>query len=245
MQVILLVSFLFNYNLLNQNILLSLLHEFRMRLRNVKGANDKIDNDDYTIKRPKEQKGKWKELFGNNKPIHIEIGMGKGKFIMELARKNPYINYIGIEKFSSVLVRAIEKRQLLSEELNNLYFIRMDAEELNEVFEKDEIEQIYLNFSDPWPKEKHARRRLTSKSFLDRYEKCLKKDGIIIFKTDNRKLFDFSLEQLELAGWKLKNKTYDLHHSEFISENVMTEYEEKFSNEGKSINRMVIYREFS
>lgn len=215
-----------------------------MRLRNVKGANEKIDNDNYTIKAPKEQKGKWKEIFGNCNPIHIEIGMGKGKFIMELARKNPDINYIGIEKFSSVLVRAIERREGLNQEftLNNLYFIRMDAEELNEVFEKDEIGQIYLNFSDPWPKEKHARRRLTSCPFLNRYDKCLRKDGIIIFKTDNRELFDFSLEQLELAGWKLENKTYDLHHSEFLLDNVMTEYEEKFSKEGKPINRMVIYR---
>lgn len=216
-----------------------------MRLRNVKGANEKIDKDNVTIKNPKDFKGKWNEAFGNKNPLHIEIGMGKGKFIMELARKNPEINYIGIEKFSSVLVRAIERRQKACEnnELSNLYFIRMDAEEIKEVFEKEEVDQIYLNFSDPWPKEKNIKRRLTSIPFLRRYENCLKGDGVIIFKTDNRKLFDFSLEQVEEAGWKLKNKTYDLHNSEYAVNNIMTEYEEKFLAEGKPINRMVIYRE--
>lgn len=216
-----------------------------MRLRNVKGANEKIDKDNVTIKNPKDFKGKWNEAIGNKNPLHIEIGMGKGKFIMELARKNPEINYIGIEKFSSVLVRAIERRQKACEnnELSNLYFIRMDAEEIKEVFEKEEVDQIYLNFSDPWPKEKNIKRRLTSIPFLRRYENCLKGDGVIIFKTDNRKLFDFSLEQVEEAGWKLKNKTYDLHNSEYAVNNIMTEYEEKFLAEGKPINRMVIYRE--
>lgn len=211
-----------------------------MRLRNVKGAKEKIEGDDYTIKLPNEKKGIWKDVFGNDNPIHIEIGMGKGKFIMELAKKNPNINYIGIEKYSSVLVRALEKRPEL--EQDNLYFIRMDAEDLNEVFEEEEVARIYLNFSDPWPKERHAKRRLTSVQFLERYNKCLDQDGLIIFKTDNRELFDFSLEQVELAGWNLENVTYDLHHSEYVEGNVMTEYEEKFSKEGKPINRMVIRR---
>lgn len=212
-----------------------------MRLRNVKGAREKIEGDSYTIKIPNEKKGMWSEVFGNDNPIHIEIGMGKGQFIMELAKRNPDVNYIGIEKYSSVLVRALEKRSEL--EQDNLYFIRMDAEDLNEVFDKDEVARIYLNFSDPWPKERHAKRRLTSVQFLERYDTCLKKDGVVIFKTDNRELFDFSVEQAELAGWKLENVTYDLHHSEYMEGNVMTEYEEKFSKEGKPINRMVICRE--
>lgn len=212
-----------------------------MRLRNVKGAREKIEGDNYTIKEPTEKKGIWHEVFGNNNPIHIEIGMGKGQFIMELARQNPNINYVGIEKYSSVLVRALDKRGELDQD--NLYFIRMDAEDLNDVFEEDEVSQIYLNFSDPWPKERHAKRRLTSTQFLERYDKCLKGDGVVIFKTDNRELFDFSLEEVEQSKWELVNVTYDLHNSEYVEGNVMTEYEEKFSKEGKPINRMVIRRE--
>ncbi len=209
-----------------------------MRLRNVKGARERIATDEYTVKEPETYKGKWNEFFENENPIHIEIGMGKGQFIMELARRNPKINYIGIEKFSSVLVRALQKME--QEEIENLIFIRMDAEEIENVFEKEEVAQIYLNFSDPWPKDRHAKRRLTSTRFLARYENILKKDGKVIFKTDNRELFDFSLEQVKEADWVLENYTYDLHNSEYNEGNIMTEYEEKFSKEGKAINRMVI-----
>ncbi len=209
-----------------------------MRLRNVKGARERIATDEYTVKEPETYKGKWNEFFENENPIHIEIGMGKGQFIMELARRNPKINYIGIEKFSSVLVRALQKME--QEEIENLIFIRMDAEEIENVFEKEEVAQIYLNFSDPWPKDRHAKRRLTSTRFLARYENILKKDGKVIFKTDNRELFDFSLEQVKEADWVLENYTYDLHNSEYTEGNIMTEYEEKFSKEGKAINRMVI-----
>lgn len=211
-----------------------------MRLRNVKGSRETIAANDYVVHAPEEQKGKWSEVFGNSNPIHIEVGMGKGKFITELARQNPDINYVGIEKYSSVLVRALEKRPEL--EQDNLMFIRMDAENLPEVFAKDEVERIYLNFSDPWPKDRHAKRRLTSVQFLSRYDQFLKPDGRVIFKTDNRPLFDFSLEQVEEAGWILENHTFDLHHSEYLEGNVMTEYESKFVAEGKPINRMVIYR---
>ncbi len=211
-----------------------------MRLRNVKGSRETIAANDYVVHTPEEQKGKWSEVFGNNNPIHIEVGMGKGKFITELARQNPDINYVGIEKYSSVLVRALEKRPEL--EQDNLMFIRMDAENLPEVFAKDEVERIYLNFSDPWPKDRHAKRRLTSVQFLSRYDQFLEPEGRVIFKTDNRPLFDFSLEQVEEAGWILENHTFDLHHSEFLEGNVMTEYESKFVAEGKPINRMVIYR---
>lgn len=211
-----------------------------MRLRNIKGSRETIAANEYCIHEPKEQKGKWNEVFGNDNPIHIEVGMGKGKFIMELARQNPDVNYVGIEKYSSVLIRALEKRPEL--EQDNLVFIRMDAEELPEVFAKDEVERIYLNFSDPWPKDRHAKRRLTSQQFLGRYDTFLVPDGRVIFKTDNRPLFDFSLEQVEEANWILENHTFDLHNSEYVEGNIMTEYESKFVAEGKPINRMVIYR---
>ncbi len=211
-----------------------------MRLRNVKGAREKIEASTFVIKEPKEHRGKWNEVFGNDNPIHIEIGMGKGQFITTLASQNPDINYIGIEKFSSVLIRAIEKQDEL--ELKNLYFLRFDAEELEEIFAEDEIARIYLNFSDPWPKDRHAKRRLTSRQFFARYDKVLKEEGRVIFKTDNRALFDFSLEEVVEAGWILENHTFDLHNSEYVEGNVMTEYEEKFSSEGTPINRLVAYR---
>ncbi len=209
-----------------------------MRLRNVKGAREKIDSSVCVIDNPKEYKGKWNSLFNNDNPLHIEIGMGKGRFIIDNAIKNPNINYIGIEKFSSVLVRAIERKENNEQELNNLYFLRFDAEYIEEIFEKDEIGRIYLNFSDPWPKDRHAKRRLTSKEYFKRYNNILCKDGSVIFKTDNKDLFDFSLEQIELAKWNLVSKTYDLHNSEFVQGNIMTEYEERFVNEGISINRL-------
>ncbi|BCN32999.1 tRNA (guanosine(46)-N7)-methyltransferase TrmB [Anaeromicropila herbilytica] len=211
-----------------------------MRLRNVKGAREKIESNQYVIENPSEYKGKWDELFKNNNPIHIEIGMGKGKFIKELADSNRDINYIGIEKFSSVLIRALEKREELISD--NLYYIRMDAESIMDIFDKDEVKRIYLNFSDPWPKDRHAKRRLTSKEFFARYNNVLDKEGEVIFKTDNKDLFDFSLEQVELAKWNLVNYTYDLHNSEYVEGNVMTEYEAKFVTEGKKINRLVASR---
>lgn len=211
-----------------------------MRLRNVKGSREKIAANDFVVHKPEEMKGKWGEVFGNNHPIHIEVGMGKGRFLMDLASQNPDINYIGIEKYSSVLIRAIEKRQEV--ELSNLYFIRMDAENINDVFAEGEVDRIYLNFSDPWPKDRHAKRRLTSHQFLERYDQFLKRDGVVIFKTDNKGLFDFSLEEVPVAGWKLDNYTYDLHNSEYMEGNIMTEYEEKFSSMGHPICRMVISR---
>lgn len=211
-----------------------------MRLRNVPGAADMIAASPFSVCEPAEWKGRWRELFGNDCPIHIEIGMGKGKFLLTLAQKHPEINYIGIEKFSSVLVRAVEKTEEF--EGDNLRLIRMDAENLEEVFAEGEVSRIYLNFSDPWPKERHAKRRLSSTRFYERYDHILAKDGQVIFKTDNRGLFDFSLEQTEEAGWKLCNYTFDLHHSEYAKENVMTEYETRFSTEGKPICRLVAYR---
>lgn len=210
-----------------------------MRLRNVKGSRETIAVSEFVIQDEESMKGKWREKFGNDNPIHIEIGMGKGKFIIQLAKENPNINYIGVEKFSSVLVRAIEKQT--EEQLPNLYFIRMEAEYIGNVFDKGEVDYIYLNFSDPWPKDRHAKRRLTSVQFLERYEAILAAGGGITFKTDNRPLFDFSLEQIDEAGWIKDNVTFDLHNSPYVEGNVMTEYEQKFSEMGNPICRVVFH----
>lgn len=211
-----------------------------MRLRNIPGANDAILNSGYCIKNPEDQKGHWRDCFETAQPLHIEIGMGKGRFIMDMAALHPDINYIGIERYSSVLLRALQKMEL--NPLPNIKFICMDAADIAEVFAKDEVDRIYLNFSDPWPKDRHAKRRLTSTRFLERYNNILTPEGRVMFKTDNKDLFDFSLEQVEEAGWILENHTYDLHHSEYNEGNVMTEYEEKFSAKGNPICRLVAYR---
>lgn len=211
-----------------------------MRLRNVRGSREAIEASEYTVNMPEEYKGRWRELFGNDNPVYIEIGMGKGKFITELAMNNPDINYIGIEKFSSVLIRALEKRKDI--ELNNLVYIRMDAENITDVFEKGEVDRIYLNFSDPWPKDRHAKRRLTSRQFFDRYKEVLKADGQVEFKTDNRPLFDFSMEEIPEAGWNIVASSYDLHNSDMAEGNVMTEYEEKFSSMGNPIHKLIAKR---
>ncbi len=214
-----------------------------MRLRNIPGADDVINNSEYAIKNPKEHKGHWQELFPEKAPIYIEIGMGKGRFIVENALRYPEINFIGIEKYSSVLLRALQKLDAMEEIPKNLRFICMDADEIDEVFEKEEIDKIYLNFSDPWPKDRHAKRRLPSRQFLSKYDKILKKDGRLEFKTDNRGLFDFAIEELEPAGWKAEVITYDLHNDEkLVENNIMTEYEEKFSSIGNPICKYIIYR---
>ena len=163
-----------------------------MRLRNIKNASARLaQNERDFVANPAQFKGKWHEVFGNSNPIHIEIGMGKGQFLTTLALRNPNINYIGIEKFSSVLLRASEKLELI--DLDNVRIFNIDAQNLLEIFSEDEIERIYLNFSDPWPKNAHAKRRLTSNRFLPIYEVILNVDGEIHFKTDNRLLFEYSL----------------------------------------------------
>lgn len=212
-----------------------------MRLRHIKGAEEEIAESPYVVQDPQSLKGRWHEFFGNDNPIRIEVGMGKGKFIMELAQMNPDINYVGIERYSSVLLRGLQKRAEL--ELSNIYFMRIDALELADVFAENEVERIYLNFSDPWPKDRHAKRRLESRQFLARYDQILKKDGTIEFKTDNRALFDFALEEVEAAGWTLNEKTFDLHADARLNEgNVMTEYEERFSAQGNPICKYIISR---
>lgn len=215
-----------------------------MRLRNIPGSRETIASSEYVIHEDvmKEKKGCWKDVFGNDQPLYLEVGMGKGKFITELALTFPDRNYVGIEKYSSVLLRALEKREALPE-LNNLYFLRMDAEDLPAVFGEREVAGIYLNFSDPWPKDRHAKRRLPSKEFLARYDQILTPEGQVEFKTDNRALFDFALEQAREAGWILDACTYDLHHTpEMLEGNVMTEYEERFSAQGNPIHKMIIHR---
>lgn len=210
-------------------------------MRNITGSREVIGESRFVVHEPKEQKGRWQEVFGNQNPIRIEIGMGKGKFLHTLAKQNPDVNYIGIEKYSSVLLRAIQKME--QEEVPNLLFIRMEAEEIEEVFAPGEVDRIYLNFSDPWPKDRHAKRRLPSRQFLDRYNTILKKDGRLEFKTDNRDLFDFAVAELPEAGWKTEAITYDLHNEEKMAVgNVMTEYEEKFSSMGNPIYKYIIYR---
>ena len=213
-----------------------------MRLRNIPGAGEVIDNSPYCIKEPVALKGKWHEFLGNDKPVHIEIGMGKGRFIMDLARLNPDINYIGIERYTSVLLRAVQKMQ--EDELPNVHFLCIDAATLPEIFGKGEVDKIYLNFSDPWPKDRHARRRLTSHEFLDRYNEFLAAEGCIEFKTDNQDLFTFSLEEIENSPiWHLDASTRDLHHDEVMNQgNVMTEYEEKFSSKGNPICKLIASR---
>ena len=205
-----------------------------MRLRNIPRAEGTIQAHSAVIKRPEDQRGCWSQVFGNKNPIRIEIGMGKGRFILNMAKQHPEINFVGIERYSSVLLRAIEK--LDSEEfqdLENVRFVCMDARNIADVFAEGEVERIYLNFSDPWPKARHARRRLTSAEFLERYEKVLPEGGAVEFKTDNTALFNFSLEQVKEAEWTLSAFTYDLHHNEEMNEgNIMTEYEEKFSRRG-------------
>ena len=212
-----------------------------MRLKNIPGSREVIADSCFVIHDPEEYRGKWKNLFGNDYPLHIEIGMGKGKFIMGMAELHPDVNYVGIEKYSSVLLRAIQKMEEV--ELPNVKFIRMDAEDLTKVFGRGEAGRIYLNFSDPWPKDRHAKRRLPSRQFLGRYDEILEKDGRVEFKTDNRKLFEVARGELEPAGWRLEEKTFDLHGDERLMQgNVMTEYEERFSSAGNPICKYIISR---
>ena len=217
-----------------------------MRLRNIPRAESVLEACKEVVKNPESLCGHWNQEFQNERPLHIEIGMGKGQFLLTLAAENPQINYVGIERYSSVLLRAVEKFQELEAEGKapaNIRFICMDANDLPTVFAPAEVSRIYLNFSDPWPKARHARRRLTSNEFFKLYDKVLTADGTVEFKTDNRPLFDFSLEQVAEAGWTLNAHTFDLHHDPVMNEgNVMTEYEQKFSSMGNPIHKLIASR---
>lgn len=207
-----------------------------MRVRNRPGAAEMLAaRPEYAVQEPESWKGRWSERFGNDHPIHIEIGMGKGQFITGMAAAHPEINYIGIEMQVSVISLALDK--LVEAELPNLQLLHVDGSELTNYFADSEVDQIYLNFSDPWPKKKHEKRRLTSPSFLKVDEAILKPAGEIHFKTDNQGLFEYSLSSFSKYGMTLEHVWLDLHESSFEG-NIMTEYEEKFSNKGQRIYRV-------
>ena len=212
-----------------------------MRLRNIPRAEGVIQMHRTVIKRPEDQRGCWHQVFGDRHPVYIEIGMGKGQFILNMAKAHPDVNFIGIERYSSVLLRALEKFDTEEyKDLTNIRFACMDARNVEEVFAPEEVDKIFLNFSDPWPKARHAKRRLTSREFLARYEEILEDDGVVEFKTDNKGLFEFSLEEVNEAGWKLLAHTFDLHNqADMMDGNVMTEYEEKFSSMGNPICKLI------
>lgn len=204
-----------------------------MRLRNVKNKEEILNNSSYLVKNPEENIGKWKNIFGNDNPIYIEIGMGKGKFIIENAIKYKNINFIGIEKFDSVLARSLPK---IPEGLDNLLIIRMDALNIEKVFSK-EISRIYLNFSDPWPKARHHLRRLSSRVFLEKYDLIFDNDKEIFMKTDNKDLYIYSLMSFSEHGYVLSDISFDLHSDK--EDIITTEYEDKFSSKGMPIYSVV------
>ncbi|MDT8859347.1 tRNA (guanosine(46)-N7)-methyltransferase TrmB [Alkalihalobacillus sp. MEB130] len=206
-----------------------------MRLRNIPGAKESLQqHPSIIIPNPSENKGNWKAVFGNDNPIHVEVGTGKGQFLIGMSKLHPNVNFIGIEKYDSVLVRALE--QAKEEERPNLKFLNEDVEDILTFFEKAEIERIFINFTDPWPKNRHEKRRLTYKGFLDMYKQILVKNGEIHFKTDNQGLFEYSLESFSGYGMTLHHVSLDLHRSG-MEGNVMTEYEQKFSRKGMRIYR--------
>ena len=209
-----------------------------MRLKNVKNAKNIVNSSNYIVENPEEHKGNWNKVFDNDKEIYIEIGMGKGDFIIGMAKLYPNINFIGIEMFDSVMARAVQK--LEEENIPNLKLIRMDANEIENVFDK-EIDRIYLNFSDPWPKNRHSKRRLTSHTLLSKYDSVFKGEKIIMQKTDNIDLFAFSIESLSTYGYTLKNVTLDLANNPIVN-NVETEYEKKFKAIDKKICRLEAYK---
>jgi len=202
-----------------------------MRLRKVKNAKERLTDGYYFIENPKDNKGNWHKVFNNDNPIHIEIGCGKGQFIYTLSKQNPNINYIAIEKFDSVLLRVLEK--IKEENIPNLKICIIDANEISEYFNENELDRIYLNFSDPWPKKHHAKRRLTSPLFLNQYRVILNKDGEIHFKTDNRGLFEYSLQSFNECNYSIYNISLDLHKDlEKYPFNITTEFEDKWSKLG-------------
>lgn len=211
-----------------------------MRLRHIPGSEAAVSASPYVLGQPEQHRGHFQEYFGNTNPIEIEVGMGKGRFIMELAQRHPQVNFLGIERYPSVLLRAVKKQEEL--QLANLRFLCVDARALSDIFAPGEVSEIYLNFSDPWPKDRHARRRLTSPEFMKIYDCILEKDGTVEFKTDNQGLFSYSLVSIPEAGWQIRWFTRDLHHTDMARDNVMTEYEEKFSSLGNPICKLIASR---
>jgi len=207
-----------------------------MRLRNKPWAMDLIENHpDIVEKSPAEWRGSWKKIFGNENPIYVEVGTGKGQYVTRMAQAYPEVNFIGIEKYESVLVTGVQR--VIAQPQPNLRFLQDDVEQIDEFFQKGEVDRLFINFTDPWPKVRHAKRRLTHENFLKKYEQILKEDGEIHFKTDNQGLFEYSIESLTFYGFRLKNISLDLHNSE-MTKNIMTEYEERFANKGMRIYRL-------
>ena len=216
-----------------------------MRLRNIPGAREQVKEDTRCFGAGDDTRGKWEEIFGRKAPVMLEIGMGKGRFIIDMALRHPEYSFIGLERYESVMVKALGKLDRMERDgipvPENLRVLCMDAANLEDMFERGEIDRIYLNFSDPWPKERHAKRRLESRGFLEIFGRVLKDKGIIEFKTDNEGLFDFALSELEASGYELVYLSRDLHSDEEeMKDNVMTEYEEKFSAKGNKIFKYVI-----
>ena len=208
-----------------------------MRLRNKPWARDFMaENAAVIVTEPEKMDGGWKTFFGNDNPIHVEVGTGMGQFIIGMAIANPHVNYIGIEHFDNVIVVALEKA-IQAEAPSNLRLFRANGLNLLDIFHVGEIDRVYLNFSDPWPKSRHEKRRLTYKTFLELYESVLKPGGEIHFKTDNRLLFEYSLVSMSMYGMRLNDVSLDLH-DEKREDNIMTEYEEKFSSKGQPIYRL-------
>ncbi len=207
-----------------------------MRIRNIPNASEKIALHSCHVADPAAWKGKWRESLHIAGPLHVEIGSGKGQFITTLAGRHPDIAFVAIERFSTVLVQLVKK--IPEQGLTNLAVVNLDAKALAECFEPGEIDRIYLNFSDPWPKNRHESRRLTSSPFLGIYRSVLSEHGDLHFKTDNAGLFDFSLESFPAAGWTLGEVTRNLHAEAWSEDNIMTEYEEKFSAMGHPIHRL-------
>lgn len=207
-----------------------------MRLRRDPRATEYLAQDERVVQEPTAYKGKWHTLFGNDNPIHVEFGCGKGGFITELARRNPGINYVAAERAETVVYKACKKANR-EETPENLVFVFEDMAKCLDIFEAGEIDRLYLNFSDPWPKKRHAKKRLTYRDFLKKYAIILGEKGEIHFKTDNKGLFASSIEEFSLEGWLMKNVTLDLHNSD-MEDNIMTEYEKKFSEMGFTINRL-------
>ena len=207
-----------------------------MRVRNRKGATELLEaHPQYVILNPADAKGRWQEIFGNDHPIHVEVGSGKGAFVSGMAKANPEINYIGIDIQKSVLSYALDK--VLATDVPNIKLLWVDGSDLTDYFEDGEIDRLYLNFSDPWPKKRHEKRRLTYQSFLATYQQIFPENGEIHFKTDNRGLFEYSLVSFSQYGMKLQGVWLDLHASDF-EDNVLTEYEQKFANKGQVIYRV-------
>ena len=217
-----------------------------MRLRHIKGCEDFITDAKECIREDKAiaLKGKIQNIFDIRRPLQIEIGMGKGQFIRNMAIKHPDINFIGVERYESVLMKAVQRKRNLEADktIDNLRFLCADARKLAEIFEVGEADKIFLNFSDPWPKDRHADRRLTSPYFLDIYDRILKSDGVIEFKTDNVGLFEYSLKVIRDSKWRLDFCSFDFHSEKESEENIMTEYEEKFAGQGNKICKMIISR---